>query len=205
MTKHDENPLEQLLKVTKAVSVGDFSQEVVVDAEGIIAQLAGELNHVVRNLRSAIPTFSQTTDKAGLFANTAQSIGELMTDSTKVVLDNSDDLISTCEQMEARGVDDNSNKDIKHIKALTLDIISSQSYQDNARQKLERLEQDLCKIRDSLLEAMIAMNIKTTRDANAPDKEAKLEEQKKLLESAQKKNEEQKQDLVDQLLAEFGL
>ncbi len=73
------------------------------------------------------------------------------------------------------------------------------------RQKLERLEDDLCKIRDALLEAMIVMNIKTTADKNEPNKEAIIQEQKELLESAQKKNEEQKQDLVDQLLAEFGL
>lgn len=205
-TQDDEKPLIQLLKVTKAISEGDFSQEVSINAEGLIAQLAGEINTVVRNMRTAIPTFSQTTNKAGSFAHTAQSIGDLMSDSTKVVLDKTDEIIESCEAIEKKEVSKDVAQDIKNIKAQALDVISAQSYQDNARQKLERMEADLCKIRDALIDALIIMNV-NTRSAAGEDlnQEAVLKEKQEMLEAVQVQDEEKKQDLVDELLAEFGL
>ena len=206
MNLDDKKPLMQLLKVTQALSAGDFTQEVSIDAEGLIAQLAGEVNQVVRNMRTAILTFSQTTNQAGNFAYAAQSIGDLMSNSTKTVLDNTDEIINSCEKIEQIEQSKEVLQEIKNIKVFALDIMSAQSYQDNARQKLEKLEVDLCKIRDAMIDAMIIMNVNTKSDSDhSMNKEEMLKEKQEMLEAAQVKNEEQKQDLVNELLAEFGL
>lgn len=198
-----KKPLEQLLNVAKAVAHGDFSKEAEVDATGVIAQLAGELNNTVRNLRSATPTFTETTDQTPLLADTAQSIIELMANSTRTTLDSADDIVGASEVIEdfATNTKSNSTYDaIMKIKERAFDIIAAQSYQDSARQKLEALEKELEKIRNSMLEALIIMKLRTGKDA------ASLRNKQRMMQEVKEgKNEEKKQDLVDQLLAEFGL
>jgi hypothetical protein len=199
-TEKPLKPLQQLLEVARAISSGDFSKEVKIDKEGIIAELAQEINNTVHNLRNAMPTISATTDLAPNLAYSAQSIAELMDDSTKVVLDSSDKIIVACEELDKKKLDEMSLAQVKSIKNFTMDIISAQSYQDNARQKLDKMENDLIFLRDSLIEALIVMNIKTNGEP-----EQYQDRQLQLKNVQDPKDEEQKQDLVDQLLAEFGL
>jgi len=192
--------LQQLLDVARAISNGDFSKEVSVDTGGIIAELASEINKTVHNLRHIFPAISATTNSAPNLAMTAQSIAGLMNNSTNVVLDASDKIVNACEELNNSELDEASEAHIKSIKDLTLDIISAQSYQDNARQKLDKMEKELKDLRDSLIEALIVMNIKV--DDN-PEIYQDKQEQLKSVQNPH--NEEHKQDLVDQLLAEFGL
>ena len=193
-------PLQQILEVAKAISQGDFSKEVKIDTEGIIAELAKELNNTVQNLRIAIPSIAKTTDSTPDLASTAQSVADLMNDSTKSVLDSSDRIIIACEALEQTELNEHASVQVKLIKDLIMDIISAQSYQDKARQKLEKMEIDIKALRDSLLEALIVMNINVNKTP-----EHYQNKQNQLKEVQTNKNEEQKQDLVDQLLAEFGL
>ena len=199
-TEKPLKPLQQLLEVARAISSGDFSKEVKIDKEGIIAELAQEINNTVHNLRNAMPTISATTDLAPNLAYSAQSIAELMDDSTKVVLDSSDKIIVACEELEKKELDNDTLAQVKSIKNFTMDIISAQSYQDSARQKLDKMENDLIFLRDSLIEALIVMNIKVNGQP-----EQYQDRQLQLKNVQDPKNEGQKQDLVDQLLAEFGL
>ena len=192
--------LQQLVDVARAVSKGDFSKEVKVDTGGIIAELAREINNTVHNLRNAFPTISATTNSAPNLAITAQSVADLMNDSTNMVLDASDKIINACEELDNSELDEASEAHIKSIKNLTLDIISAQSYQDKARRKLDKMEKDLKILRDSLIEALIVMNIKVNDN---PENYQDKQEQLKNVQNSN--NEEHKQDLVDQLLAEFGL
>lgn len=199
-TEKPLKPLQEILKVAKAISKGDFSKEVTINKEGIIAELAHEINKTVHNLRNAIPAIYATTDSTPNLADTAQSIAELMNDSTKVVLDSSDKIIVACEELDKKELSNASLVQIKSIKNLTMDIISAQSYQDSARQKLEKMENDLKFLRDSLIEALIVMNIKIN------DKPEHFQDKQRQLKNVHDtNNEDQKQDLVDQLLAEFGL
>ena len=62
------------------------------------------------------------------------------------------------------------------------------------------MEKDLKILRDSLIEALIVMNIKVNDN---PENYQDKQEQLKNVQNSN--NEEHKQDLVDQLLAEFGL
>lgn len=195
----DSKPLAKLLEVAKAVAQGDYSKEVEIDAEGIIAQLAGEINNTVRNLRGATSSFSEVTDKAPTLANAAQSVADLMDNSTKIVLDSADNIVIACKRIESLNHSDFS-KELMNIKNWSLDIISSQSYQDAARQKLKVMEKQLGSVRDGLLDAMIMMNL---RSAETPEEIQQSRE--KLRQATAPQNEAAKQDLVDELLAEFGL
>ncbi len=193
-----QSSLQQMLDVAKAIAEGDYSKEAVLENEGLIGELAGEINNTVRNLRSAVPTFSQTSGLAPTLAGTAQSVGDLMNESTKVVLDSSEKIIASCETIDPRALDKPTLNKILRIKEMTLDIISAQSYQDKARQKLEKMEGELSHMKDALIEAMLTMNVKPKE---VPD----TNRQEEVMEVESTFYEDQKQDLVDQLLAEFGL
>ncbi|MCP4756871.1 MAG: HAMP domain-containing protein [Proteobacteria bacterium] len=199
----NKKPLEKLLEVARAIAHGDFSQEAEVDTSGIIAQLAKELNNTVRHLRSAAPTFAETTDQTPVLANTTENVLQLMSDSTKTILDASDDIVNACEKIEQdqSSVEERIDlAEIKKIKEKTFDIIAAQSYQDTARQKLESMEQSLEKIRNAMVEALIVMHIRSSDNANDLKNKQQI-----IKEVTEGNNEEKKQDLVDELLAEFGL
>ncbi len=195
----NNKPLAKLLEVAQAITQGDYSKEVEIDAEGIIAQLAAELNNTVRNLRGATTSFSEATDTAPTIANAAQSVAGLMDNATKIILDSADRIVDTCKKVES-GHKSDISEEMTKIKNWSLDIISSQSFQDAARQKLEVMEKELESVRDALLDAMIMMNLRS-----AETQEEIQQSREKLLQTAAPKNEATKQDLVDELLAEFGL
>ena len=80
------------------------------------------------------------------------------------------------------------------------EIIGSQSYQDVARQKLETLIADLNQIRDWLVEVLVIFNI---RKDNSPENVQKKTDLLRGVSEAAT-SEDLKQDLVDDLLSEFG-
>lgn len=205
MAQDNLKPLEQLLEVAEAIAAGDFSKEVIVDSEGILAQLASELNKTVRNLRVATPSVTQVAEQTPSLASTAQTVAELMDDSTQTVLDSADEIVNICKGMEDDGGQNLKKTDqgrLKKIKELSLNIISSQSYQDNARQKLKKMEGDLEMIRDILIEALIIMKI---RDTTTAEEIQDKREQLRQVTATPPESIDAKQDLVDQLLSEFGL
>lgn len=199
----DKKALEKLLTVVKAAVNGDFSKEAGGDTSGIITQLTGEINHIVRILRDAAPAFSQTTDQASILANTAQNILEFMINSTKTTLHSTDLILNACDELDDALADTESAKGLaalETIKSKAFDIIAAQSYQDSARQQLESMENDLEQIRDTMIEALILMNLRSEKDP-----ELRKSKQQSIIEGTEGESEEKKQDLVGELLAEFGL
>jgi chemotaxis protein CheZ len=91
-------------------------------------------------------------------------------------------------------------KHLTVLKAGLFDIISSQSYQDVARQKMEALIADLNQIRDWLIEVLVIFNI---RKDNSPEN---VQKKTDLLREVSEGTapEDLKQDFVDDLLSEFG-
>jgi chemotaxis regulatin CheY-phosphate phosphatase CheZ len=199
----ERKPLRKILEVTEAISKGDFSKEVVTNTEGIIGELAYQLNQAVRNFRSAFPSFTEATNKTPDLAHAAQSVGELMENSTQVVLDKSDEVLQHCETLNESLGESGSSTDqqqVKEIQSLMYDIMSSQSYQDTAKQSLEKMEKDLSQLRDTLLDAMIVMNLREGNNVKELN-----EKRKQLIEAESDAASQNKQDLVDDLLAEFGM
>ncbi|MBU4264038.1 MAG: protein phosphatase CheZ [Proteobacteria bacterium] len=206
-----DKKLASLLDVADALLRGEFTQEGVEipDAEGLLPQLAKKINIMIVNLRNVEMPLSSASEAAPELVNRANSVAELMSQSTDEVLNKSDRLTELADSITH--MLDNPEADctevvigvkekLNSMKAATYDIIASQSYQDVARQKMEGIIKDLTQLRDWLLEALIVLNIrKDGSEENVKKKVQLLQEVKET-----KTPELLKQDLVDDLLAEFG-
>lgn len=208
----DKN-LESLVEVTNALLRGEFDhKEAVVDAEGLLATLTRQINTMIVNMRLVETPLASAGEQAPTAVQYAENVVTLMAQSTGEVLDKSDKVISLAEDMEglfqqSAGQDAitcaKAQEIMTSLKGSIFDIIASQSYQDVARQKMEVLINDLNRIRDWLMEALLILNIrKDDSPENIQKKAQMLKEVKETLDT--KPAETLKQDLVDDLLAEFG-
>lgn len=208
----DKN-LESLVEVTNALLRGEFDhKEAVVDAEGLLATLTRQINTMIVNMRLVETPLFSAGEQAPTAVQYAENVVTLMAQSTGEVLDKSDRVISLAEEMEAlfqqaAGPDTltcaRAQEIMTSLKGSIFDIIASQSYQDVARQKMEVLIKDLNRIRDWLMEALLILNIrKDDSPENIQKKAQMLKEVKESMEA--QPAEILKQDLVDDLLAEFG-
>lgn len=206
-----DKKLASLLDAADALLRGDFTQKGVdiPDAEGLLAQLAKKINLILSNLRNVKMPLTSAGETAPEIVVRANSVVELMSQSTDLVLNKADRLMELADSIDHM-LDNpesdcpaviNSMKDkLTSMKAATYDIIASQSYQDVGRQKMEAIIKDLNQLRDWLLETLIVLNIR--KDGSEENVKKKIQLLQKVTES--KKTEMLKQDLVDDLLAEFG-
>lgn len=205
-----EKQLKALAEVTDSIVNGNWDQDIRLDAEGILGHLASSINQLVRTLRHAKPTLSRISDDTPSLANMAQSIQDLMAIATQQTLDSSDNILTVIANYEQSVAKEEITPSqlalLKSIKESVYDIIAAQSSQDVARQELDKLETALEDMRDLLIKLMVTLKLQK----NIPEEER--QQQQQLLHSIQEKSKEPtyvarnaKQDLVDELLAEFGL
>ena len=197
-----------LVEITDAMLRGEFDKEaaVVIDAEGVLATLAQKINKMVVNMRTVEAPLTSAGESAPSVVNSVQNVIELMSQSTGEVLNRSDKLAEMATQLEGilAGCEGGSAAAARNLmtpmKATIYDIIASQSYQDVARQKMEALIGDLNQMRDWLVGALVVLNIsRDTSSENLRKKKEMLKEAKKTVPDGPLS-----QDLVDDLLAEFG-
>jgi chemotaxis regulatin CheY-phosphate phosphatase CheZ len=206
-----DKKLASLLDAADALLRGEFNQERVEipDAEGLLSQLAKKINIMLSNLRNVEIQLSSASESTPELVKRANSVVELMSHSTDEVLNKSDRLTELADSIghmldnpdaNCPAVINSMKEKLTSMKAATYDIIASQSYQDVARQKMEAIIKDLTQVRDWLLEALIVLNIRK----NGSEENVKKKVQ--LLQEVKEPNtpEMLKQDLVDDLLAEFG-
>ena len=203
--------IESLLAATESLLMGNFEEaKVEVDSEGLISNLAQKINMMIVNMRTIEVPLSSAGEQAPNALTRAESVITLMAQSTNDVLNTSDQLVEYLEKLEEslyQGSDNSGalydlvKKNLPSIKAGMFSIISSQSYQDVARQKMEALIDDLNNIRNWLIDALIILNIK--KDSS----ESNMKKKVSLLKQVKNKTmtENARQDLVDDLLSEFGL
>jgi chemotaxis protein CheZ len=200
--------IASLVEITDAMLRGEFDKEaaVVLDAEGVLATLAQKINKMVVNMRTVEAPLTSAGESAPSVVNSVQNVIELMSQSTGEVLNRSDKLAEMATQLEGilAGCEGGNAAAARNLvtpmKATIYDIIASQSYQDVARQKMEALIGDLNQMRDWLVEALVVLNIsRDTSSENLRKKKEMLKEAKKTVPDGPLS-----QDLVDDLLAEFG-
>ncbi|MBU0484059.1 MAG: hypothetical protein KKB30_06050 [Proteobacteria bacterium] len=206
-----EKNLASLVELTDSILKGDFARQgqIEIDSESLISNLASKINAMVVNLRNVEAPLSKAGNAAPVLVNSANDVVGLMSQSTEVVLNKSDKLLDLADRLngildQAAGTcpefADAARDIIISLKAASFDIIASQSYQDVGRQKMEAMVRDLNQTRDWLIDALIVLNIRR----NGTDEN--IRQKTKIL--AQVKNDansqDLKQDLVDDLLAEFG-
>ncbi len=203
---HFEKSIASLVEITDSFLRGDYKGDVPeVDAEGLLSLLAKKINAMLVNMKTVQVPLANAGEQAPFVVSHAQDVVQLMEQSTGAVLDKSDKIIMHVEELEnmlrqAGGNSAQARAAIVEMKAALYDIIASQSYQDVARQKMEKIIVDLNQIRDWLIEVLVILNIK--KDGSLEN----LEKKKELLREvhAPSAPSSLKQDLVDDLLSEFG-
>ena len=203
---HFEKNIASLVEITDALLRGDYKGDVPeIDAEGVLSLLAKKINAMLVNMKTVQVPLANAGEQAPFVLSSAQDVVQIMEQSTGAVLDKSDRIVMQIEVLDnmlrqTGGDSDQARAVIVEIKAALFDIIASQSYQDVARQKMERIVVDLNQIRDWLIEVLVIFNIK--KDGSLEN----LEKKKELLRGvhAPSSPSSLKQDLVDDLLSEFG-
>ena len=203
----DKN-LESLVEITESLLRGEFDEwETVIDAEGMLSILAQKINALVVNMKNVETPLTSAGEQAPTAVSSAKNVIDLMAQATGQVLDNADQLSASIEALESAFKPNQANenassveKEITAIKTCLFDIIGSQSYQDVARQKMEALISDLNQIRDWLIEVLLILNIR--KDSSPENVQKKTEILKEVSDASA--SDSMKQDLVDDLLAEFG-
>jgi chemotaxis protein CheZ len=205
--------IANLLKTIETFLQGEFQDDLQelpeIDAEGLLSTLAQKINCMLGNIQTVHIPLTSAGEHTPQVLSSARDVVELMEHSTDAVLDRSDDITRHLDILEryfntaASGgeiTESSCRESVNQLKSSIYDIIASQSYQDVARQRLEKMIRDLNLIRDWLIEVLLVLNIR--KDCSA----ANVEKKKKLLQNVRKQTDspESKQDLVDKLLAEFG-
>ncbi|HIJ90722.1 MAG: protein phosphatase CheZ [Desulfobulbaceae bacterium] len=204
--QHFEKSIASLVEITDSFLRGDYMGDVPeVNAEGVLSLLAKKINTMLVNMKTVQVPLANAGEQAPFVVSHAQDVVQLMEQSTGAVLDKSDRIIMQVDALEnmlrqTGGDNAEARAVIVEMKAALYDIIASQSYQDVARQKMEKIVVDLNQIRDWLIEVLVILNIK--KDGSLEN----VEKKKELLRGvhAPSAPSSLKQDLVDDLLSEFG-
>ena len=210
-TENLDKNLKSLVKVTEAILRGEFEEwHTDIDPEGMLSTLAQKINELVINMKNVESPLTNAGKHAPTAVSSAKNVIDLMSQATGQVLDCADKLSENADALEEilKKTDEQNmadlipaQKKLTEIKTSLFDIIGSQSYQDVARQKMEVLITDLNQIRDWLIEVLLILNIR--KDSSPENIQKKTEILKEVSEPTT--SETMKQDLVDDLLAEFGV
>lgn len=200
-----EKGIASLVEVTDALLRGEFREDLPeLDAEGLLSSLAQKINTMLVNMKTVQVPLANAGEQAPNVVNHAHDVVQLMEQTTGAVLDKADRIIVDAEALEKMLRDGHVDQavmlaSVVDMKTALYDIIASQSYQDVARQRMEKIIGDLGQIRDWLIEVLVVLNIR--KDSSAENVERKKE---MLREVQAASTTPMKQDLVDDLLAEFG-
>lgn len=204
-----DKTIAHLVEATDALLRGDFNRGLVsIDAEDLLSDLAIKINKMMINMKTVEKPLAEAGHQAPSTVSRAESVLDLMSQSTNDVLNKSDELIERLNELEKYLSSGNElerktmqpfKDTLPSMKSILFDVIASQSYQDAARQKMEKLIGDLTQIRDWLINVLVILNIKNDGSTENVEKKAHV-----LREVKESGSEDLKQDLIDDLLAEFG-
>jgi len=203
-----DKSIASLVEVTDAILRGDFNTEFNIDAEGLLKELANKINRMVITLKTVEIPLSSAGDQAPTLVDNALNVVDLMKKTAGQVLDKADKLSELADQLEERlneGCGEPQGRKkvqavLDAVKNDIFDIIATQTFQDVARQKMEVIIKDMNQMRDWLIEALVILNI---RRNHTPEN---VQQKTDLLRDVTEPStpDKTKQDLVDDLLAEFG-
>lgn len=205
-----EKSIASMVEATDALLKGDFHHDFVsIDVEGLLSDLAKKINTMMINMKTVEEPLSHAGEQAPNTLSRARNVMDLTSQSTNDVLNKSDQIIGHITDLEnhisLKNITEAEQilfmkEKLNYIKHLFFEIVASQSYQDAARQKLEKLIGDLTMIRDWLINVLVILNIRNNASSENIEKKANL-----LSEVKESVYEDLKQDLIDDLLSEFGI
>lgn len=212
--------VQDLIEFAKSMAEGDFYREVNIVLRGELAHLADYLNKTRRNLQLLDPPLRETVKKiptasyqlTDIFSATEEATHKILS-LTEEMLNGQSQLASLIGELQALSGDRPNNgktaslldrmNDINRINETRLiEILTALSFQDITGQKIKKISQLIDEVERRILEIIVAFGIKLDNEEGTNGDQKAAEWLHKLKDSSGSKGT--KQDLVDQILAEFG-
>jgi len=198
------NNIDEIVDAARAMSQGDFKHEIKEELYGQLGDIARYINATIKKMQSVEPNIAHASDKipqasvqlSEISKATEEATHNVMTQVEKV-LDNHDLIIHHTESAE-RGNDlPNSLGEVRNVvsenREILLDIITGLSFQDLTGQKIKKIVGLIEDVEKRLLQLIVTFGLKS-KDAAEDDSTLKEFSDNPTL----------KQDVVDNILKEFG-
>lgn len=203
---HDDTykDIGELVDAARAMSQGDFKHEIKEELYGQLGDIARYINATIKKMQFAEPNLAHASDKIPQASMQLSEISKATETAThnimsqvEKVLDNHDVIMHHTESAE-RG--NNASKSLEEVKNLIsedreilLDIITGLSFQDITGQKIKTIVGLIEDVEKRLLQLIVTFGLKS-KNSN--------EDINSLKEYSD--NPTLKQDVVDNILKEFG-
>ncbi|OGW15369.1 MAG: hypothetical protein A3G93_07365 [Nitrospinae bacterium RIFCSPLOWO2_12_FULL_45_22] len=212
--------VQDLIELAKSVAEGDFYREVSIALRGELSRLADYINKTRKNLQLLDPPLRESAEKipvascqlTDIFAATEEATHKILS-LTEEMLDDQNQVGSLIDKIQTlignapnNGeptslLDQINNVNLTNETRL-IDIMTTLSFQDITGQKIKKIVKLIDEIETRLLEIIVAFGIKVDK-AKEPDAGQRATEWLNKLKDSSGSNGT-KQDLVDQILAEFS-
>lgn len=212
---HESDPsLKTIVQTVKNITEGKWHSDLDVNATGMIGELAQYINKTLKNLRKLDKNLGQNVQDTPRAKSEVQAVIDHTEKATIKVLDRAEDILSSASGFRDdlnnyRTAEDKASRDkavstmdkrVDHLEQTAYELINTMEFQDVTAQKIRSIMGCLEDIENRLLDLLIIFKIKEQGSASEKENVALL----KNLHN-DKFAEGNKQDLVDQLLAEFGI
>lgn len=212
---HESDPsLKTIVQTVKNITEGKWHSDLDVNATGMIGELAQYINKTLKNLRKLDKNLGQNVQDTPRAKSEVQAVIDHTEKATIKVLDRAEDILSSAsgfrdDLKNYRAAEDMASRDqavgamdkrVEHLEQTAYELINTMEFQDVTAQKIRSIMGCLEDIENRLLDLLIIFKIKEQGSASEEENVALL----KNLHN-EKFAEGNKQDLVDQLLAEFGI
>ncbi|CAM2007822.1 protein phosphatase CheZ [Acanthopleuribacter pedis] len=208
-----EPHLKNIVSTVKNLTEGNYHQEVEVDATGLIGELAYYINTTMKNLRTLDKNLGENVEDTPRAMSEVKAVIDHTEKATILVLDKTDEILANIHknrdlyrELAAAKTDSDREKakgkletNSSELERSAYDIINAMEFQDVTQQKIMSIMSCLEGIEERLIDLLIIFKIKESRENNEENVEMLKHLHDEEIEASNK------QGLVDQLLAEFGI
>ena len=198
------NNIDEIVDAARAMSQGDFQHEIKEELYGQLGDIARYINATIKKMQTVEPSITHASDKIPQASVQLSEISKATEAAThnvmsqvEKVLDNHELIIHHTESAERSSDPANSLIEVKNVvsenRDILMDIITGLSFQDLTGQKIKVIVGLIEDVEKRLLQLIVTFGLKS-KDVNEDD--ATLKEFSD--------NPTLKQDVVDNILKEFG-
>jgi chemotaxis protein CheZ len=212
--------VEDLIDLAKSVAEGDFYREINIALRGELARLADYINKTRENLQLLDPPLRESLKKipsasyqlTDIFTATEEATHKILS-LTEGLLDDQSHFTSLIGELQTIIGNASNNGEptslLDQMKNINLtnetrliEIMTTLSFQDITGQKIKKIIELIDEVETKILGIIVAFGLNPDRDEDANADQKASEWLNKLKESSG--SNATKQDLVDQILAEFA-
>lgn len=203
-SNNSTNTINKIVEVTKAMSEGNFHQEISGELYGQVGALAKYINITIKKLQTVEPNIDQASDKIPEASVQLSEITKATEEATHSVMAqvermlDSQDLVLHYLDLIVSGEDISKASDqikqiVKENKDVLLDIITGLSFQDLTGQKIKTIISLIEEVEKRILHLIVTFGLKAKETKKVDDTLKEFTDSTKL-----------EQGLVDNVLKEFG-